>query len=98
MTEFLGWGVAVKIAERFHRLIRIELKDHLREIDDLNARQTDCCATHLWTDPNELMGEAFASVVGRDVDVQSAYDMAAFDVAWGIARRRGFSLSWEASA
>lgn len=95
MTEFLGWGVAVRIAEKFHGLVRIEVKEHLREIDEINARQRDCCATHLWTDPNELMGEAFAEVMGRDINVQSGYDMAAFDLAWGIARRRGFSREWE---
>lgn len=94
MTQFLGWGVAVKIAERFHGLIRVELKEHLREIDEINARQRDCCATHLWTDPNDMMAQAFSEVVGRDINVQSAYDLCAFDVAWGIAKRRGFSHEW----
>lgn len=94
MTEFLGWGVAVKIAERFHGLILEAVPQHVAEIDEMNAKQKDCCATHLFCDPNEYMADAFFEVVGRDINVQSAYDLCAFDVAWGMARRRGFSRSW----
>ncbi|MDP3492871.1 MAG: hypothetical protein Q8R82_07135 [Hyphomonadaceae bacterium] len=94
MTEFLGWGVAVKIAEKFHERIRAELGEHLTEIDNLNAKQKDCCGTHLYCDPNDYMGDAFFETVGREINVQSGHDLAVFDVAWGIARRRGFSRTW----
>jgi hypothetical protein len=94
MTELLGWATIAKVAERFHGLIREELKERVREVDEINARQRECCATHLFTDPNDAFAEAFLEVVGREIDVRCGYDMGAYQVAWGLAKRRGFSRTW----
>lgn len=94
MCEVLGWDAIAKVAEQFHSLIREELGEHVREIDDINAKQRDVCATHLFTDPNEAFAEAFSKVVGREIDVRDGYDMAAYQIAWGLAKRRGFSREW----
>lgn len=94
MVEALGWDAIAKVAERFHGLVREELGDRVRDVDEINATQRDLCATHLFTDPNEAFAEAFLDVVGRDIDVRDGHDLAAYQIAWGLAKRRGFSRSW----
>jgi len=32
--------------------------------------------------------------VGRDIDVRDGTDLCAYNIAWGLARRRGFSREW----
>jgi hypothetical protein len=95
MAAACEWGTVARIAERFHALIREELRDRVREVDDMNARRPDVCATHLFTDPNDAFAEAFLEVVGRDIDVRDGGDMCAYNIAWGLARRRGFSREWD---
>jgi hypothetical protein len=88
----------VILAKRFHALVREEFADHLDEIDAMNAEDEDCCATHAFCDPNEVMAEAFVAVVGRSVDVHSDADLALWNSAWTFAKHRGFSRRWSCSA
>jgi hypothetical protein len=95
MTAALGWAEIAAVAERFHALIREAVPQHVSEIDDLNCKQKDVCGTHVFCDPNDYFAEAFLQVVGRDIDVRDVFDLGAYQMAWGIARRRGFSREWE---
>lgn len=70
--------------------IREELGEHVYEVDDINAKQPDACATHLFTDPNVAFAEAFLKVMRREIDMRDEHDMAAYQIAWDLAKRRGF--------
>lgn len=51
-----------------------------------DERRTGVCASHDYCDANEVMAEAFATIVGRELDVQSADDCHTINEAWDRAR------------
>lgn len=58
-------------------------RENARHADE---RRTGVCASHDYCDANEVMAEAFATIVGRDLDVQSADDLHTINEAWDRAR------------
>ena len=88
----------IQIANRFSALIREWLTaTELAYVVATNACNPDYCATHDYCDPNEAMIQAFAEVVGRDLDPIA--DEAAINAAWAAARAAEFQdIDQEADA
>lgn len=61
-----------KLSFLFSRKVKEELKEHLDEINHLNAspdyKDYDLCATGEFCDSNMLMDEAFKEAFGREID------------------------------
>lgn len=84
-----------KLAAEFSRRVRRDLAEHLPEIRRRNAASEYGCATHDFCDANEIMGEAFKAVMGRNIlpdddsePTESDCDLR--NAAWEIARKAEF--------
>ncbi len=74
----------------------IELRTNMTEADyaeavrlnreDSTYASGSCCATHNFTDANEVMAAAFSRMMGRDADVDDDQDTALWNAAWDMWR------------
>lgn len=63
----------------------------LVQADKENRTISDgCCASHNQCDANMYMAPAFASVMGREIDLQSDADTILWGEAWDYAKTTGF--------
>lgn len=87
-----GNAVSTEMAQRFSALLRCRLT--LTELDAVRWRNsqdaTDVCHSHDILDANELMAEAFESVMGRPINLQNANDCALWADAWATAKANHF--------
>lgn len=63
-----------------------------RNLQALAAGYADECHSHDFCDANEVMDSAFQAVAGREMDLQSDADCAAWGKAWRMAKKSAFSL------
>jgi hypothetical protein len=80
------------LARKFAELVELELwGERIAKVRSMNAAaDAPHCATHDFCDPNELMAEAYITVVGFEADVSSERDAARINVAWDKARAAAF--------
>lgn len=80
------------LATGFSTLVRAHLADSLDAIRarNLEPKYLGCCATHDFCGANTLMADAFRTVVGRDVDLESARDTDLWNAAWDLAKLQEF--------
>lgn len=96
--------LVLRVAKKFHAIVREQLADHLEEIDCLNKKyDKDChvngCATHDFCNANMLMHEAWMGVFGRDSCCSSSdADTYVWNAAWKVAHRHGFNERWATRA
>lgn len=85
----------IELANEFSRIVKRDLSDKLFEINLRNKEQSyilsNCCATHDFCDANELMAEAFKTVVGTEIDLQNDVHLDLWNNAWNIAKQAEFN-------
>jgi hypothetical protein len=99
------------LAQKFSKVLREWLTpEQMLDVVRLNKDEADkgICHSHDYCDANEAMNEAFKYFMGRDCylpgDAEEVgekavdEDMAAWNAAWEIAKRSGFSTGADASA
>ena len=91
---------AEAIGALFVQQLRAELPPaHFAEMQNLNSVADDgVCHSHDYCDANEVMAEAFAQVVGREIDLQSDDDRALWSSAWRYALTHGLGQDAEVEA
>lgn len=57
-----------------------------------NGPDSNVCASHDHCDANMPMSEAFAEVMGREIDLQNQDEIALWNEAWRIAKAEGFAF------
>ena len=86
--------VAQRIARSFSRRLLAYLgPSRMGKVRARNRRETDtqCCQSHDFCDANVFMDEAFRSVTGRAMKIQSDRDGAIWSAAWHCAKLTEFS-------
>ncbi len=86
---------ALLIASQFSTNLRAYLTpEQLAAAVAANLAETNSavCHSHDDCDANAFMADAFSSVMGREIDLQSDADSALWDYAWTLAKNAGFSL------
>lgn len=74
-----------ELSGKFSRLLNDYVStDELNEITRLNdtPEYAGLCASHNYLDANEVMGEAFKAVFGRDIDLQNPKETELWGAAW----------------
>ncbi len=83
------------ISKAFSRLVRKELRADLKEIRRLNKEEYEegVCATHDFCDANELMHDAFVSVMGEfhwEPEAALQADSQLWSEAWNLSKANEF--------
>ena len=68
----------------------MDLLNDIDAVNRLNGLDAPVCASHDHCDANMPMGEAFARVMGREMEASSPSDAALWRQAWAIAKAEGF--------
>jgi hypothetical protein len=89
------------LADRFTAVLRewltkAEFAEMLRRNEGDPRYAGDSCASHDFCDANEAMAEAWADVIGGEIDLDSDAETAIWNAAWRRARGRG--LGWPRGA
>jgi hypothetical protein len=84
----------IQLAQEFARMLSAELDpETLKIVIERNAtpKYAGCCASHDFTDPNEIMAEAFEAVYKRLPDVREDEDIDRWNEAWDMAKNHNFN-------
>lgn len=82
-----------QLARNFAALINANLNQHeISEINAINSKNPDFCASHDYMDSNALMYGAFGALFFREPDY-FASDTDLMNKAWNIAKLAQFDLS-----
>lgn len=83
-----------KLAHVFADLLKEQLTRE--QIDAINRRNasleygTNVCASHDFCDANMVMDAAFSRLFGRQIRMHEDDDLAAWNIAWSIAKDNAF--------
>lgn len=89
LTEQLSLVFSKKLNEQLSN-------EEISQINDLNTtaefKESGCCASHQFCDPNELMSEAFQLVFDRENDIFSNTDVNFINNAWYLSKQNKFQI------
>ena len=90
--RFITTTLAMTFAKNLKRDIGVNA---LRIVNAKNLAATDpnVCVSHDVCDANEPMAEAFLTVMGREIDLQSDADCTVWNAAWDEAKAAKFYLT-----
>lgn len=86
----------IDLANAFIKVVEYNLTaPQIEQVVKLNKTfdYISCCATHDFCDANELMAEAFKTVVGTEIDLQNDVHLDLWNNAWNIAKQAEFNTN-----
>lgn len=91
----MGLTTTEALSAEFSRLVIQYLTP--QTLDEVNAKNltedyNGCCATHDYADANMIMDEAFASLMGKEMDLQNVDEVRLWNEAWTLSRKNKFQI------
>lgn len=77
---------AEALSRKFAELVFAELADSEREAILAHPKDDECCITHDFMDPNQLILDAYEELTGEEADVGDDDTLHLFNTAWTLAR------------